>query len=60
MSAVSIPWGFAEQNPKPKSGTDAVALGRHGCRLFPFLGFSHSENPQPKIRMDADFGQRKG
>jgi hypothetical protein len=29
-----------------------------GC--FQFLGFSRSENPKPKIRMDADFGQRKG
>jgi hypothetical protein len=54
MSAVTIPWGFAEQNPMPKSGMEAVALGRHGGRLFPLLGvFAQQKLRKAKIRMDA-------
>jgi hypothetical protein len=30
MPAVSIPWGFAEQNPRLKNGMDAVFEPRKG------------------------------
>jgi hypothetical protein len=43
--------GFSRgENPMPKSGMDAVALGRHGGRLFPMLEFARSANSEGEKR----------
>jgi hypothetical protein len=55
MPAVTIPLGFSRsENPRPKNGTEAVALGRHGGRLFPLPGVLQSKTPGPKMARMAD------
>jgi hypothetical protein len=46
------PGFLLRKKSRPKNGTDAGG--------FQSLGFLRSKNPKLKIRMDADFEQRKG
>jgi hypothetical protein len=46
MPAVSIPWGFAKQNPKPKSGMDAAALGRQDVGCFQCWSLREAQTPK--------------
>jgi hypothetical protein len=38
----------SKNSERRKNGMEAVALGRHGGRLFLFLGFLQSKNSMPK------------
>jgi hypothetical protein len=38
VGCFQFPGFLRSENPTPKNGTEAIALGRHGGRLFPLPG----------------------